>query len=186
MHCLIHEDTQKKKYVIQQRSGKKKNKLFTNTKSTRREGRNNAYKRTGRKRRNNLHKRGKRSNKLREEKEELIKIIKEKEAIVEIDYYSSFLISHFSDVVSTYEGNISPKSIAVEKGHFDIVKHILVNSSYIDLSDTGKSPLFLAAEKGYRDILVLSLYSKYNDIAKTYLFTTRLDIAVWRNKTIVL
>ena len=51
--------------------------------------------------------------------------------------------------------------IAVEKGHFDIVKHILVNSSYIDLSDTGKSPLFLAAEKGYRDILVLSLYSKY-------------------------
>jgi hypothetical protein len=44
----------------------------------------------------------------------------------------------------------------------------------------------LAAEKGYRDILVLSLYSKYNDIAKTYLGTTRLDIAVWRNKTIVL
>jgi hypothetical protein len=38
------------------------------TKSTRREGRNNAYKRTGRKRRNNLHKIGKRSNKLREEK----------------------------------------------------------------------------------------------------------------------
>jgi ankyrin repeat protein len=48
-------------------------------------------------------------------------------------------------------------SIAVEKGHFDIVKHILVNSSYIDLSDTGKSPLFLTAEKGYRDILVLLL-----------------------------
>jgi hypothetical protein len=76
-------------------------------------------------------------------------------------------------------------SIAVEKGHFDIVKHILVNSSYIDLSDTGKSPLFLAAEKGYRDILVLSLYSKYNDITKTYHSTTRLDMAVWRNKTIV-
>ena len=120
------------------------------------------------------------------EKEELIKIIKEKETIVKIDYYSSFLISHFSDVVSTYEGNISPKSIAVEKGHFDIVKHILVNSSYIDLSDTGKSPLFLAAEKGYRDILVLLLYSRYKDITKTYLGTTRLDIAVWRNKTKVL
>ena len=31
-------------------------------------------------------------------------------------------------------------SIAVEKGYFDIVKHILVNSSYmyIDLSDTGR------------------------------------------------
>ena len=56
------------------------------------------------------------------EKEELIKIIKEKETIVRIDYYSSFLISHFSDVVSTYEGIISPMSIAVEKGHFDIVK----------------------------------------------------------------
>ena len=74
-------------------------------------------------------------------------------------------------------------SIAIEKGHFDIVKHILVNSSYIDLSDTGKSPLFLAAEKGYRDILVLSLYSKYNDIAKTYHGTTPLDIGEWRNKT---
>ena len=117
------------------------------------------------------------------EKEELIKIIKEKETIVRIDYYSSFLISHFSDVVSTYEGIISPMSIAVEKGHFDIVKHILVNSSYIDLSDTGKSPLFLAAEKGYRDILVLLLYSKYKDITKTYLGITPLDIGVWRNKT---
>jgi ankyrin repeat protein len=74
-------------------------------------------------------------------------------------------------------------SIAVEKGHFDIVKHILENSSYIDFSDTGKSPLFLTAEKGYRDILVLSLHSKYHDITKTYLGTTPLDIAVWRNKT---
>jgi hypothetical protein len=41
------------------------------------EGRNNAYKRTRRKGRNNLHKRGKRSNKFMEEKEELIKIIKQ-------------------------------------------------------------------------------------------------------------
>lgn len=74
-------------------------------------------------------------------------------------------------------------SIAVEKCNFNIVKHILVNSSYIDLNDTCKSPLFLAAEKGYRDILVLSLHSKYNDITKTYLGTTSLDIAIWRNKT---
>jgi hypothetical protein len=44
----------------------------------------------------------------------------------------------------------------------------------------------LAAEKGYRDIVVLSLYSKYNDITKAYLGTTPLDIAVWRNKTIVI
>jgi hypothetical protein len=42
----------------------------------------------------------------------------------------------------------------------DIVKHILVNSSYIDLSDTGKSPLFLAAEKGYRDILVFPIFKR--------------------------
>ena len=58
-------------------------------------------------------------------------------------------------------------SIAVEKGHFYIVKNILENSSYIDFSDTGKSPLFLAAENGYYDILVLVLHSKYNDITKT-------------------
>ena len=74
-------------------------------------------------------------------------------------------------------------SIAVENGHFDIVKHILVKSSFFDLSDTGKSSLCLAAEKSYRDILVLSLHSKSNDIAKTYLGSTPLDIAVWRNKT---
>jgi hypothetical protein len=55
-------------------------------------------------------------------------------------------------------------AIAVEKGYFNIVKHISVNSSYIDLSDISKSPLFLAAGKGYCDILVLSLHSKYNDI----------------------
>ena len=72
-------------------------------------------------------------------------------------------------------------SIAVEKGHLDIVKLVLVNSSYIDLNDTGKSPLFLAAEICYRDILVFSLHSKYNDITETYLGTTPLDIGVWRN-----
>jgi hypothetical protein len=54
------------------------------------------------------------------EKEELISIIKHEGTILGIDYYSSFLISHFSDVVSTYvlhtyEGNTSPLSIAVEK-----------------------------------------------------------------------
>jgi hypothetical protein len=40
---------------------------------------------------------------------------------------------------------------------FFLVKNILENSSYIDFSDTGKSPLFLTAEKGYRDILALKV-----------------------------
>jgi hypothetical protein len=35
--------------------------------------------------------------------------------------------------------------LAVEKGHFDIVKHILENTTDFDLSDTGKLPLFLAS-----------------------------------------
>ena len=74
-------------------------------------------------------------------------------------------------------------SIAVEKDHFNIAKHILQNTADFDLSDTGKSPLFLVAENGYHDILALLLHSKYNDIAKTYLGTTPLEIAVWRNKT---
>jgi ankyrin repeat protein len=47
---------------------------------------------------------------------------------------------------------------------------------------TGKSTLFLAVENGYYDILVLLLHSKYNDITKTYLDTTPLEIAVWRKK----
>jgi ankyrin repeat protein len=72
--------------------------------------------------------------------------------------------------------------MAVAKGHFNIVKHILENTTDFDLSDTGKSPLFLAAEKGYYDILVVLLHSRYNDITKTYLGTTPLEIAVWRNK----
>jgi hypothetical protein len=74
---------------------------------------------------------------------------------------------------------ISPLSIAVQKGHFDIVKYIIENSTDFDQSDTGKSPLFLAAEEGYHDILVVLLHSKYNDITKTYLGTTPLEIAVW-------
>jgi hypothetical protein len=72
--------------------------------------------------------------------------------------------------------------LAVENGHFDIVKHILENTTDFDLSHTGKSPLFLAAENGYYDILVLLLHSKYNDITKTYLDTTPLEIAVWKNR----
>jgi ankyrin repeat protein len=63
--------------------------------------------------------------------------------------------------MASFSSIISPMSIAVEKGHFDIVKHILVNSSYIDLSDTGKSPLLLAAENGYHEILVVLLHSIY-------------------------
>jgi ankyrin repeat protein len=51
----------------------------------------------------------------------------------------------------------SPLSIAVAKGHFNIVEHILENTTDFDLSDTGKPPLFLAAEKGYYDILVLNV-----------------------------
>jgi ankyrin repeat protein len=62
-------------------------------------------------------------------------------------------------------------SLVVENGHFDIVKHILENTTDFDLSHTGKSPLFLAAENGYYDILVLLLHSKYNDITKSYLNT---------------
>ena len=40
----------------------------------------------------------------------------------------------------------------------------------------------MAAENGYYDILVLLLHSKYNDITKSYLNTTPLEIAVWKNK----
>ena len=89
----------------------------------------------------------------------------------------------FGDFLRTEDDTISPLSIAVENGHFDIVGHILENTTDFDLSDAGKSPLFLAAENGYYDILVLLLHSQYNDIAKTYLGTTPLEIAVWKNKT---
>jgi ankyrin repeat protein len=80
-------------------------------------------------------------------------------------------------------GNMSPLSIAVQKGHFDIVKYFIEYSIEFDLSDTGKSLLYLAAEGGHPNILVLLLHSKYNDITKTYLGTTPLEIAVWRNDT---
>ena len=105
------------------------------------------------------------------------------EEIVEVDDESSILISYGGDDLLPDVGNISPLYIAVQKGHFDTVKIIIEKSTDLDLSDTGKSPLFLAAEKGYHDILVLLLDSKYNDITKTYLDTTPLEIAVWRNKT---
>ena len=84
----------------------------------------------------------------------------------------------FGDILPTDDDIASPLSIAVEKGHFNIVKHILENTTDFDLSDTGKSPLLLAAENGYFDILVLLLYSRYNDIPKPYLDTTPLEIAV--------
>ena len=84
----------------------------------------------------------------------------------------------FGDILPTDDHITSPLSIAVEKGHFNIVKHILENTTDFDLSDTGKSPLLLAAENGYFDILVLLLYSRYNDIPKPYLDTTPLEIAV--------
>ena len=76
---------------------------------------------------------------------------------------------------------MSPLSLALENGHFDIVKYILENTTDFDLSKIGKPPLFLAAEKGYYDILVLLLHREYNDITTTYLDTTPLEIAVWRN-----
>jgi ankyrin repeat protein len=53
-----------------------------------------------------------------------------------------------------------------------------IRNHYFDISDTGKSPLFLAAEEGYHEILVVLLHSKYNDIAKTYLGTTPLESSV--------
>ena len=40
----------------------------------------------------------------------------------------------------------------------------------------------MAAEHGCHDILVLLFHSRYNDITKTYLGTTPLEIAVWKNK----
>jgi len=117
------------------------------------------------------------------EKIELVNTRKGEEEIVEVDNLSSFSISYGGDALLPDVGNMSPLSIAVQKGHFDIVKNIIENSTDFDLSDTGKSPLFLAAEKGYHDILVLLLHSKYNDITKTYLDTTPLEIAVWKNNT---
>jgi ankyrin repeat protein len=117
------------------------------------------------------------------EKGELVNTRKGEEEIVEVDDLSSFSVSYGEDALLPDVGNMSPLSIAVQKGHFDIVKNIIDNSTDLDLSDTGKSPLFLAAEEGYHDILVLLLHSKYNDIAKTYLDTTPLEIAVWRNNT---
>ena len=84
----------------------------------------------------------------------------------------------FGDILPTDDDITSPLSIAVENGHFNIVKHILENTTDFDLSDTGKSPLLLATENGYHDILVVLLHSIYNDIIKTYLDTTPLEIAV--------
>jgi ankyrin repeat protein len=80
-------------------------------------------------------------------------------------------------------GNMLPLSCALEEGHFDIVKYILENITDFDLSKIGKPPLFLAVEKGYHNIIALLLHSEYNDITKTYLDTTPLEIAVWRNNT---
>ena len=116
------------------------------------------------------------------EKGELVNTRKGEEEIAEV-VDLSVSVSYGGDALLPDDGNKSPLSIAIQKGHFDIVKNIIDNSTDLDPSDTGKSPLFLAAEKGYHDILVLLLHSKYNDIAKTYLDTTPLEIAVWRNKT---
>ena len=59
-------------------------------------------------------------------------------------------MSVFCDFLRTDDDTTFPLSIAMKKnGHFDIVKHILENTTDFDLSDTGKSPLFLAAENGY-------------------------------------
>jgi ankyrin repeat protein len=117
------------------------------------------------------------------EKGELVNTRKGEEQLVEVDDLSSFSVSCGGDALLPDDGNTSPLSIAVQKGYFDIVKYIIENSTDFDLSGTGKSPLFLAAEKGYPDILDLLLHSKYNDITKTYLGTTPLEIAVWRNET---
>ena len=61
-----------------------------------------------------------------------------------------FSILSFGDILLPDDGATSPLSIAVEKWHFDIVKHIFENIT--DLSDTSKSPLYLATERGYYDI----------------------------------
>jgi hypothetical protein len=46
-------------------------------------------------------------------------------------------MSVFGDFLNTDDDITSPLSIAVENGHFDIVKHILENTTDFDLSDTG-------------------------------------------------
>ena len=51
------------------------------------------------------------------------------------------------DFLRTDDDTTSSLSIAVEKGHFYIVKHILENTADFDLSDTGKSPLFFGSRK---------------------------------------
>jgi ankyrin repeat protein len=63
----------------------------------------------------------------------------------------------------------SPLSIAVAKGHFNIVKHILENTTDFDLSDTGKSPLFLAAENGYYDIFYMVNDDDYDLVSDSLL-----------------
>jgi ankyrin repeat protein len=82
------------------------------------------------------------------EKGELVSTRKGEEEIVEVDDLFSFPLSCGGDALLPDDGNTSPLSIAVQKGHFDIVKYIIENSTDFDLSDTGKSPLFLAAEEG--------------------------------------
>ena len=77
------------------------------------------------------------------EKGELINPRKEKEATVEIDDKNSSFMSVFCDFLHTDDDATSPLSIAIKNGHFDIVKHILENTTDFDLSHTGKSPLFL-------------------------------------------
>jgi hypothetical protein len=79
------------------------------------------------------------------EKGELINPRKEKEATVEIDdKYSSFM-SIFCDFLHTDDDITSPLSIAVAKGHFNIAKHILENTTDFYLSDTGKLTVFFTS-----------------------------------------
>jgi ankyrin repeat protein len=81
------------------------------------------------------------------ENKELINTINEKEATVEINDTPYLSMSVDGELFPIDDDTTSPLSIAVEKGHLNIVKHILENTADIDLSDTGKSPLFWQQKK---------------------------------------
>jgi ankyrin repeat protein len=58
--------------------------------------------------------------------------------------------------------------IALNEGHYDVVKYLLSSGADINLSDdSGQSPLFVASENGHNDVVQYLLsktsYSAYID-----------------------
>jgi len=190
MHCLIHVDIQKKKISRSKEKQEKEKEAIYIAKVQEEKGEKTFTREQEEKEEIIYTRETKEENektidrrKEQVEKGELVNTRKVEEQQVGVDDLAFFSISFGGDANSTDVGNTSPLSIAVQNGHFDIVKYIVENTTDFDLSDICKPPLFLAAEKGCHDILVLLLHSKYNDITKTYLGTTPLEIAVWRNNT---